>query len=88
MHLGIFLVIFGMTLVTSSHYKLGFYGTYMGDHFGIFLEKRVTTFPFNLVDNPMYIGSFMNMLGFGLIIKSMVVVILSFFALLIYYTFL
>lgn len=86
--LGIILAMMGMTLVVTSHYKLGFYGTYMGDHFGIFLEKRVTSFPFSILDNPMYIGSFMNMLGYGLIMKSMVNVLLSFFALLVYYTFL
>jgi phosphatidylethanolamine N-methyltransferase len=45
--------VFGSTLVLSSMYKLGIHGTYMGDYFGIFLNKRVTSFPFNVVANPM-----------------------------------
>jgi phosphatidylethanolamine N-methyltransferase len=49
--------IVGSTLVLSSMYKLGIYGTYMGDHFGIFLKERVVSFPFNVTRNPMYTGS-------------------------------
>ena len=29
----------------------------IGDYFGILMEKKVTHFPFNVIDNPMYWGS-------------------------------
>lgn len=37
-----------------------------GDYFGILKEARVTTFPFNILDNPMYWGSTANYLGWAL----------------------
>ena len=85
--LGAIFMATGMTFVYFSHKKLGFYGTYMGDHFGIYLDGRITSFPFNVVENPMYIGSFLNMLGFGLMMGSVVVVFMSFWALMVYYSF-
>ncbi|XP_015426097.1 PREDICTED: phosphatidylethanolamine N-methyltransferase isoform X3 [Myotis davidii] len=36
-----------------------------GDYFGILKEARVTTFPFNILDNPMYWGSTANYLGWA-----------------------
>lgn len=36
-----------------------------GDYFGILKEARVTTFPFNVLDNPMYWGSTANYLGWA-----------------------
>lgn len=38
-----------------------------GDYFGILKEARVTTFPFNIVDNPMYWGSTANYLGWAVL---------------------
>jgi phosphatidylethanolamine/phosphatidyl-N-methylethanolamine N-methyltransferase len=35
----------------------------IGDYFGILLDERVTSFPFNVLDNPMYIGSSMSFFG-------------------------
>lgn len=37
-----------------------------GDYFGILMEARVTTFPFNILDNPMYWGSTANYLGWAI----------------------
>lgn len=37
-----------------------------GDYFGILKESRVTTFPFSVLDNPMYWGSTANYLGWAL----------------------
>lgn len=37
-----------------------------GDYFGLLLDDRVTGFPFNLLDNPMYWGSTLNFLGTAL----------------------
>jgi phosphatidylethanolamine N-methyltransferase len=31
----------------------------LGDYFGILMSARVTGFPFNVVENPMYVGSTM-----------------------------
>ena len=39
-----------------------------GDYFGILKEARVTTFPFNVLDNPMYWGSTANYLGWALML--------------------
>lgn len=57
---------FGNVLVLSSMYMLGVTGTYLGDYFGILMNKRVTGFPFNINDNPMYNGSTLCFLGTAL----------------------
>lgn len=57
---------FGNVLVLSSMYALGVTGTYLGDYFGILMEDRVTGFPFNVNDNPMYNGSALCFLGTAL----------------------
>ncbi|KAF7845728.1 hypothetical protein BT93_L0957 [Corymbia citriodora subsp. variegata] len=51
------LFLVGSTLVVSSMWKLGVTGTYLGDYFGILMSDRVTSFPFNVSNNPMYDGS-------------------------------
>lgn len=38
----------------------------LGDYFGILLEEKVTVFPFNIMENPMYWGSTANYLGLAL----------------------
>ena len=47
----------GTALVIGSYYRLGFYGAFMGDHFGILLDHKITEFPYNIVDDPMYVGT-------------------------------
>lgn len=44
-------------------YVLGITGTYLGDYFGILMDRRVTSFPFNVTDAPMYYGSTLSFLG-------------------------
>jgi len=51
------LFVSGSTLVVSSMWKLGVTGTYLGDYFGILMDDRVTSFPFNVCNDPMYDGS-------------------------------
>jgi phosphatidylethanolamine/phosphatidyl-N-methylethanolamine N-methyltransferase len=34
-----------------------------GDYFGILLKDRVTSFPFNVLNNPMYVGAAMSFFG-------------------------
>jgi phosphatidylethanolamine N-methyltransferase len=47
-------------------WALGFTGTYLGDYFGILMNSRVTSFPFNITDAPMYYGSTLSFLGTAL----------------------
>ncbi|KAJ3868121.1 phospholipid methyltransferase [Lentinula novae-zelandiae] len=51
------LIIGGQALVMSSTWQLGITGTYMGDYFGILKDSRVEGFPFNVLRDPMYVGS-------------------------------
>lgn len=64
--MGAVLVVLGSVFVLSSMWALGITGTYLGDYFGILMDARVTGFPFNVLENPMYIGSSMNFLGISL----------------------
>lgn len=57
---------FGHILVLSSMWTLGVTGTYLGDYFGILMDHKVECFPFNLVENPMYVGSTLSFLGVAL----------------------
>ncbi|KAI9680338.1 MAG: Phosphatidyl-N-methylethanolamine N-methyltransferase [Trizodia sp. TS-e1964] len=56
----------GNVLVLSSMWALGITGTYLGDYFGILMDERVTAFPFNVTDAPMYYGSTLSFLGSAL----------------------
>lgn len=57
----------GNVLVLSSMWALGVTGTYLGDYFGIYMDKMVTSFPFNVTVSPMYYGSTMSFLGTALL---------------------
>lgn len=56
----------GNIFVLSSMWALGVTGTYLGDYFGILMKDRVTSFPFNINDNPMYNGLTLCFLGTAL----------------------
>lgn len=56
----------GNVLVLSSMWALGVTGTYLGDYFGILMDERITSFPFNVCNNPMYIGCYLSFLGVSL----------------------
>ncbi|KAI5776761.1 phospholipid methyltransferase-domain-containing protein [Geopyxis carbonaria] len=60
------LFISGNILVITSMWALGVTGTYLGDYFGILMDNRVTSFPFNITDSPMYTGSVMCFLATAL----------------------
>ncbi|KAM3592458.1 uncharacterized protein V6R79_019273 [Siganus canaliculatus] len=66
-YIGAALMVFGTVLVGSSFLALGFTGTFLGDYFGILMDEKVTAFPFNIMENPMYWGSTANYLGLALI---------------------
>ncbi|KAI9891159.1 MAG: Phosphatidyl-N-methylethanolamine N-methyltransferase [Vezdaea aestivalis] len=57
------LILGGNTLVLSSMWALGVTGTYLGDYFGILMDHKVESFPFNVTGAPMYYGSTMSFLG-------------------------
>jgi len=59
-------------------------GTYLGDYFGILMTSRVTGFPFNVLNDPMYIGSFLTHIGTSLWYQSPAGVALSFWVLFVY----
>ncbi|KAJ9111760.1 hypothetical protein QFC22_006419 [Naganishia vaughanmartiniae] len=63
---GAAMFIVGQVLVVTSIYALGITGTYLGDYFGILMSHRVTSFPFNVLENPMYNGSTLCFLGTAL----------------------
>lgn len=64
--LGVILFLIGNVLVLSSMWALGVTGTYLGDYFGILMDKKVEGFPFNVTGAPMYWGSTLSFLGTAL----------------------
>lgn len=75
--LGYTCIIIGTIFVFTSFYALGFYGTFLGDYFGILMDEKVTCFPFNVIENPMYWGSFLNFFGAALVKASQSGILLS-----------
>lgn len=67
----------GNVLVLSSMWALGVTGTYLGDYFGILMDKMVTGFPFNVVSSPMYVGSTMSFIGTALLYERGAGLVLS-----------
>ncbi|CAN8074700.1 unnamed protein product [Agarophyton chilense] len=68
--MGVFFLVLGSVLVFSSFYRLGVTGTYLGDYFGILLSGKVTAFPFNVFEHPMYDGSTLIFLGKAIMAQS------------------
>ncbi|WVW84435.1 hypothetical protein I302_106469 [Kwoniella bestiolae CBS 10118] len=75
--LAIILFVAGQTFVISSMWALGVTGTYLGDYFGILMTHRVTHFPFNVLSDPMYVGSALTHLGTALWYQSPVGILLA-----------
>lgn len=71
------LFVSGQVFVVTSMYALGIVGTYLGDYCGILMKERVTCFPFNVLEDPMYVGSFMAFLGIALWSESPAGLVLS-----------
>lgn len=76
-YISVTLMVLGTLLVVSSFLALGFTGTFLGDYFGILMDEKVTGFPFNIMENPMYWGSTANYLGLALIGASPVGLVLT-----------
>lgn len=75
--LGYLIVAAGAILVLVSGWKLGFFVSFMGDYFGLLLSDKVTGFPFNVVNDPMYFGSGLVYLGLSLQHASIVGLVLT-----------
>ncbi|KAJ8088103.1 Phosphatidyl-N-methylethanolamine N-methyltransferase [Marasmius tenuissimus] len=75
----------GNFLVYTSFYALGFYRTHFGDYYGILQKERVTQFPFNILNNPMYTGSTMCFVGAALWYERPVGLLISAYVILTYY---
>lgn len=69
--LGIALIAIGQLFVLSSFWKLGLTGTYLGDYFGILMAQPVTSFPFYVLADPMYVGSTLCFFGLALMKNSL-----------------
>lgn len=82
--LGTGCIITGLTLAISSMIRLGVTGTYLGDYFGMLKDSRVTAFPFNIVDNPMYIGSTIAFLGLAVRMMSPIGFLLTIYIWIVY----
>ena len=67
----------GQLFVWSSFLRLGITGTFLGDYCGILMDSRVTGFPFNVLDNPMYVGSTMSFLASSLYKNTLVGLLLT-----------
>ncbi|XP_043944869.1 phosphatidylethanolamine N-methyltransferase [Protopterus annectens] len=76
-YMGLIILVAGTVFVVCSFYALGFVGTFLGDYFGILMDTKVTGFPFNVMDNPMYWGSTANHFGWALLNASPVGLILT-----------
>jgi len=60
----------GQLFVVTSTWQLGVTGTFLGDYFGILMDHRVEGFPFNVLTDPMYVGSTMSFVGASLWYES------------------
>ena len=82
--LGWSLYFVGLLFVGASSYKLGIDGTYLGDYFGILKDEKLSGFPFNIVDHPMYVGSTLNFLAHAVLYKSVAGLVLTVFVYVVY----
>ncbi|KAF9645190.1 phospholipid methyltransferase [Thelephora ganbajun] len=71
------LVGLGQLFVVTSTWQLGITGTFLGDYFGILMDHRVEGFPFNVLRDPMYVGSTMTFVGASLWYESPVGLLIS-----------
>ena len=68
--IGYIFFINGFILNLFSYYRLGIHGIYYGDYFGVLCKEMVTAFPYNVLENPLYVGSTSLFLGSSIIYRS------------------
>lgn len=76
--IGAIWVVLGFIFILGSFYRLGLRGMYFGDHFGFLFKERIEKFPYNVLDNPQYVGANLFYLGLSLIYRSPTGVFLTF----------
>ena len=79
------ILLVGFILVSSSTLRLGIIGTYNGDAYGYLMSGLITSFPYNLLNAPMYFGSTLNFLYCAVLNRSIAGVVLSAIAGIVYY---
>ena len=68
----------GQVFVITSFYQLGFYATFLADHFGVFIhDAPLTAFPFSVCGDPMYWGSTLSYFGLAIYNNSAAGIILT-----------
>jgi len=67
----------GAILVAGAYYRLGILHTYLADYFGLLMQERVTGFPYDVLDDPMYIGSTLLYLGDAVLARSAIGLLLT-----------
>ena len=82
--IGIIFLCIGSLFWITALLKLGLRGSYFGDHFGFVFNKKVDSFPFNLLENPQYNGSKLFLLGQSIIFRSVIGCVLTLFTSLLY----
>jgi len=80
--IALFLV--GQMFVWTSTWALGITGTFLGDYFGILMDHKVEGFPFNILRDPMYVGSTMCFAATALWHESPTGLILTFYVYIVY----
>lgn len=84
-YIGYFLILLGQFFTLTSFYQLGFYATFLADHFGLFIhDAPITSFPFNFMSDPMYWGSTISYLGIALTQSSPAGLILTLWVAIVY----
>lgn len=81
---GAVIAVIGQAFNLSSMWALGVTGTYLGDYFGILMDKKVEGFPFSVINNPMYVGSSLTFLGTALYYGKAAGVVLSLWVWIVY----
>ena len=77
---GYSLNVVGFLLNWFAFYRLGIHGIYYADYFGILFEEKVTAFPYNVLNNPLYVGSTLLFVGNAIIHRSPAGILLSILA--------
>jgi phosphatidylethanolamine/phosphatidyl-N-methylethanolamine N-methyltransferase len=77
-YLGMCIYIFSLCYFSLILLKL------LGDYFGILMDERVVSFPFNVLEHPMYYGSSMVFLSTALWYASPAGIILTVWAFILY----
>lgn len=73
----VFVSAFGLALIVTSCFRLGVGGIYYADYFDIKMEFTVNVFPYNIVKDPLYVGTTLCFLSYALYKGSLAGLILT-----------